>query len=312
MPKTQRHLTIDGCDVPVSNPDKVLFPGGNVTKAQVIEYYLQISEYVLPHLANRPVTLKRYPNGALGNFFYEKDAPAFTPEWVKTFLVPRKESEGDIRYILINDRPTLVWLANLANLEIHPFLHRVPRIDRPTSIVFDLDPGEGADILACAEVAFLLREAFEKLELESMVKASGSKGLQVYIPLNTSVTYAQTQPFAKAMAEILAERHPKLIVAEMAKARRRGKVFIDWSQNSDFKTTVGVYSLRAKRAEPFVSMPVEWKELESALKKRDPSRLFFGMDAALKRLNRLGDIFSPVLSMKQRLPAQVVKRLRTA
>src|SRR5438067_3577464 len=217
MPKAKQQLTVDGQDLTVSNLDKILFPQGRITKAQVIEYYLRISDYLLPHLHNRPVTLKRYPNGAVGEFFYEKDAPGFTPEWVKTFPVPRRESHGVIRYILINDRPTLAWLANLANLEIHPFLHRVPKIDRPTSIVFDLDPGEGADILTCGRVAFLLRDLLQQFNLQSFVMVSGSKGLQVYVPLNTAVTYAMTQPFAKAIAELLSQQHPKLILAEMAK-----------------------------------------------------------------------------------------------
>src|SRR5215831_18964396 len=224
MPKAKQHLTVDGRAVPVSNLEKVLFPQGPVTKAQIIDYYVQISDYLLPHLQNRPVTLKRYPNGVQGAFFYEKDAPRFTPEWVKTFPVPRRKSKGMIRYILINDRPTLVWLANLANLEIHPFLHRVPHIDKPTMIVFDLDPGEGADVLTCGRVAFLLRKLLEQFDLECLAKVSGSKGLQVYIPLNTNVTYDVTQPFAKAIAELLAEQHPRLIVVEMAKSLRNKKV----------------------------------------------------------------------------------------
>jgi len=310
MPRSSKqHLTVDGRDVPVSNLDKILFPRGRVTKAQVIDYYLRISKYLLPHLKDRPVTLKRYPNGVLGKFFYEKDAPSFTPDWVKTFPVPRRESGGSIRYILVNDRPTLAWLANLANLEIHPFLHRVPHIDRPTSIVFDLDPGEGADVITCGRVAFLLRDLLEELRVQSFVKVSGSKGLQMHLPLNTDVTYDLTQPFAKAVAELLSQQHPKLIVSDMAKALRRGKVFIDWSQNSDFKTTVGVYSLRAKTDQPFASVPVTWEELEMAVAKGNATELFFGMDAALARVEELGDLFKPVLSVKQRLPSSVLKHL---
>src|SRR3954470_18910153 len=287
MPKAKQQLTIDGQIVPVSNLDKILFPGGRITKAQVIDYYLRISEHLLPHLKDRPVTLKRYPNGALGEFFYEKDAPSFTPSWVTTFPVPRRESEGTIRYVLVNDRATLGWLANLANLEIHPFLHRVPNIDKPTTIVFDLDPGQGADVLTCARVAFLLRDMLKDFGLQSFVKVSGSKGLQIYAPLNTEVTYEQTQPFAKAAADLLSQQHPKLIVAEMAKALRKGKVFIDWSQNSDFKTTVGVYSLRAKTARPFVSMPVKWDELTDALDRKDAGLLYFSPEAAIHRLDEL-------------------------
>jgi bifunctional non-homologous end joining protein LigD len=242
-------------------------------------------------------------------FFYEKDAPSFTPDWVSTFPVSRREGNGTIEYILINDRPTLVWLANLANLEIHPFLHRVPEIDKPTAIVFDLDPGQGMDVLACARVAFLIRDLLGRFELQSFAKISGSKGLQLYVPLNTSVTYAVTQPFAKAVADLLAEQFPEMIVAAMAKSLRAKKIFIDWSQNSDFKTTVSVYSLRAKAVEPFVSMPVTWEELEDAVKKRKPERLRFGMDAAVARLEKLGDLFRPVLSIKQKLPANILKHL---
>src|SRR5437762_1622078 len=210
MAKAQQHMTVDGRNIPVSNLQKVLFPDGPITKAAVIDYYIRISDYLLPHLQNRPVTLKRYPDGVFGSFFYEKDAPRFTPPWVQSFLVPRREgNKADIRYILINDRPTLVWLANLANLEIHPFLHRVPHIDRPTSTVFDLDPGEGANILTCAQVAFLLRDLLSEMGLQCFVKVSGSKGLQLHAPLNTNVTYDVTQPFAKAIAELLEQQQPK-------------------------------------------------------------------------------------------------------
>jgi bifunctional non-homologous end joining protein LigD len=310
MAKTKKQqFTIDGRDISVSNLDKIFFPEGQVRKADVIDFYAQMAEVVLPHLKDRPVTLKRYPNGALGEFFYEKDAPGFTPEWVETFSVPRRELGGNIRYILVNDRATLVWLANLANLEIHPFLHRAPHIDRPTSIVFDLDPGEGADVLTCARVAFLIRDMFQKLELESFVKVSGSKGLQVYLPLNTKVTYETTQPFAKAVAELLAKEHPALVVSDMAKKLRGQKVLIDWSQNADFKTTIGVYSLRAKSATPFVSLPVTWAELETAAKKKKPENLYFEMNAALKRVQKIGDLFADVLSLKQQLPTAVIKHL---
>jgi bifunctional non-homologous end joining protein LigD len=308
----KEYLTIDRRKVPVSNLHKVLFPGGRVTKAQVIDYYLRVSRWILPHLKDRPVTLKRYPNGVTGEHFYEKDAPGFTPDWVKTFPVPRREAGAPgIRYILINDRATVAWLANLANLEIHPFLHRVPHIDRPTWIVFDLDPGAGANILACGEVAFILRDVLSQLGMQSFVKVSGSKGLQVYVPLNTDVNYAQTQPFAKAIADLLAERHPELIVAEMAKVLRQKKVFIDWSQNADFKTTAGVYSLRAKKSRPFVSAPVQWEELDAAMKDGDADSLFFGMDETIDRLERLGDLFKPVLTIKQNLPSQVTRHLAT-
>jgi bifunctional non-homologous end joining protein LigD len=312
MPKKKEFLSVDSRDVPVSNLDKVLFPDGHVTKADVINYYLGVSEYLLPHLKDRPVTLKRYPNGALGEFFYEKDAPSFTPEWVQTFPVPRRESTGKINYVLVNDRATLVWLANLANLEIHPFLHRVPEINRPTSIVFDLDPGNGADVVTCARVALLLRDLLANFKLKSFAKVSGSKGLQIHVPLNTDVGYELTQPFAKAVAQILSEQHPQLIVAEMTKSLRTRKVFIDWSQNADFKTTVAVYSLRAKVATAFASMPVTWEELEAAIERKSAAALFFTITSAMDRLERNGDLFKPVLSLKQRLPAVVTQQLEGA
>jgi bifunctional non-homologous end joining protein LigD len=311
---TRRHtLVVDSHEISISNPDKVLFPDGGVTKSQVVQYYLKMSKWVLPHLKDRPVTLKRYPDGVSGEFFYEKNAPKFTPEWVETFPVARKETTGGtIHYILINDRATLVWLANLANLELHPFLHRVPKIDRPTSIVFDLDPGEGADVLVCARVAFLLRDLLGKFDLQLFPKVSGSKGLQVYVPLNTTVTYSVTAPFAKAIADLLAEQHPDLIVSDMKKALRIKKVFIDWSQNNISKTTAGVYSLRAATTKPFASMPVTWEELEAAVAKGKPADLFFGMDAALARVENVGDLFSPMLSIKQKLPAKILRELRPA
>ena len=307
--KTQRHLTIEDRDVPVSNLEKVFYPEAGFTKAQLIDYYIRVSEYLLPHFKNRPVTLKRYPDGVRGQFFYEKDEPSFAPDWIETFPVPRRAGP-DICYVLINNLATLVWCANAASIELHPFLHCVPEINQPTSVVFDLDPGEGADLVACAETAFLLKAVLSELNLQSFAKVSGSKGIQVYVPLNSKVTYATTQPFAKALAELLAKEHPSQIVAEMAKNKRAGKVFIDWSQNADFKTTVGVYSLRAKRSRPFVSLPVSWQELQSLLKTRNPESLFFSPDAALKRLEEVGDLFAPVLALRQSLPDLVTKVLR--
>src|SRR5947208_5227690 len=207
----------------ISKPDKVLYPAGKFTKADVLSYYERVAPFLLPHFRNRPVTLKRYPNGVFGEAFYEKDAPGFTPRWVKTFPVPRREGGPDINYILINDVRTLTWAANMAALELHPFLHRVPRIERPTNIVFDLDPGKKTNILQCAEVAFLLRDVLTKLRLQSFPKVSGSKGIQLYIPLNTAMTYDARQPFARAIAEVLEKAHPNKIVADMAKTSALGR-----------------------------------------------------------------------------------------
>ena len=298
-------LTVAGRKVPVSNLDKVLYPGGRFTKAQVIQYYTQVSSYILPHLKNRPVTLKRYPDGVLGKFFYEKNAPSFTPDWVKRFPVPRREGGPKINYIVINNLPTLVWVANTASLELHPFLHRIPKINKPTHLVFDLDPGEEANVLTCAEVAFLLKEMLDGLDIKVFPKVSGSKGIQIYVPLNTPVTYDITQPFARNVAETLARQHPKLIVSEMSKALRRGKVFIDWSQNATHKTTVAVYSLRTKRARPYVSMPVAWAELEKAHATKNAGGLNFEAGEAIARLKEKGDLFAPVLKLKQRIPKTV-------
>lgn len=303
--KNTQQLTIDGREVPVSNLDKVLYPESGFTKAHVIDYYIRVSPYLLPHFKSRPVTLKRYPDGVSGQSFYEKERAKFAPAWIRTFPVPRRAGGSDINYILIDDLATLVWCANAASLELHPFLHCAPAIERPTSVVFDLDPGEGADLLRCAEIALHLRKLFSSLYLECFPKVSGSKGIQLYVPLNTPVTYAVTQPFARAIADFAANEQPDLIIAEMKKSERKNKVFIDWSQNSDFKTTVGVYSLRAKRSRPFVSSPVTWKELETAVRSRKSDTLYFEPEAALKRLETVGDLFAPVLTMKQRLPKRI-------
>jgi bifunctional non-homologous end joining protein LigD len=308
MPQ-KREIDLVGRNVQVSNIDKVLYPEAGFTKGDVLNYYIGVSQYLLPHLKDRPVTLKRFPDGIAGKFFYEKNAPASTPKWVKTFPVPRRAGGKDICYIVIDDLPSLVWCANRASLELHPFLHRAPRIDRPTSIVFDLDPGEGVDILQCIEVAFLLKDLLGRWDLQTLPKVSGSKGLQLYLPLNTAVTYGATRPFAKAVAQFLAVNHPTLVVAEMAKTERKQRVFIDWSQNSDFKTTVGVYSLRAKQQYPFVSLPVTWDELEHAWKSKTHDGLYYQPGAALERLEQMGDLFAPVLKLKQHLHSDLLAQL---
>jgi bifunctional non-homologous end joining protein LigD len=246
--------------------------------------------------------MKRYPDGVRGEFFYEKNAPTFTPAWVQTFTVDRK-SGGQIRYILLNDARTLAWAANLANLEIHPFLHQVPELQRPRSIVFDLDPGDGADVLTCEQVALWLKEVLDHLGLHSYAKVSGSKGVQVYVPLNTAATYQETEPFAKTMAQFLEQQHPRQVVSNMTKALRTGKVLIDWSQNHEKKTTVAVYSLRAKFDEPSVSMPVTWDDLEPAMSGGKSHLLSFSPEAAVTRLRKQGDLFAPLLTVKQELPS---------
>jgi bifunctional non-homologous end joining protein LigD len=296
-------LTIDGKTLAVSNLEKVLYPKAGFTKAQVIDYYIHIAPVLLPHLKNRPITLKRYPDGVEGFFFYEKQCPNHRPEWIKTTRVPsERREEKRIDYCVINDLPALVWAANLADLELHTFLHRAPAISRPTALAFDLDPGPPADMVLCCRVGLWLKEEFENLGLECIAKTSGSKGLQIYVPLNTATTYDKTKAFAHALAERLEREHPDVIVSRMQKSLRGGKVLIDWSQNDEHKTTVNVYSLRAKD-EPAVSTPVTWDEVERCLEKKAAEQLSFVSDEALRRVEKHGDLFAPALTLKQRLPA---------
>jgi bifunctional non-homologous end joining protein LigD len=294
-------LDVSSTKVEVSNLKKVLYPEVGFTKGDVIDYYIRISKHLLPHLKNRPITLKRYPDGVDGFFFYEKQCPPHRPKWIKTTNVPKSDG-SEIHYCVMNDLPALVWAANLADLELHTFLHRAPAIDRPTALAFDLDPGAPADIVQCCQVGVLLKAVFDSLGLKSFAKTSGSKGLQVYVPLNTpGVTYEKTKAFAHALAILLENQAPDLVVSKMQKNLRRGKVLVDWSQNDDHKTTVNVYSLRAK-AHPTVSTPVTWDEVTSALKKKSAKALVFETRDVLKRVEKLGDLFEPVLTLKQKLP----------
>ncbi len=306
MATKKSEIKVAGRKLVVSNLEKVLYPKAKFTKADVIDYYVRVAPVLLPHLMNRPMTLKRYPDGVDGFFFYEKECPSHHPSWVKTFKVPAQREEGHINYCLMNDLPTLVWAANLADLELHPFLHRAPALGRPTALAFDLDPGPPANVVACCQVALWLRAIFDALGLKSFAKTSGSKGLQVFIPLNTPVTYAQTKAFARSIAERLAAEYPKLVVSQMKRALRPGKVFIDWSQNDQHKTTVSVYSLRAK-SHPTVSTPVTWKEVESASRSRKSAQVLeFESHEVLRRIEQHGDLFANVLKLKQRLPAIAV------
>jgi bifunctional non-homologous end joining protein LigD len=295
-------LEVGGRKLVVSNLEKVLYPEARFTKAQVIDYYIRIAPVLLPHLEDRPITLKRYPDGVEGFFFYEKQCPSHRPKWVKTTKVPSKREEGHIDYCVLNGLPALVWAANLADLELHTFLHRAPAITRPTMLAFDLDPGAPADIVQCCEVGLWVKALFDELSLDSFPKTSGSKGLQVFVPLNTATTYDKTKEFAHAIALRIEREHPERVVSRMQKALRKGKVLIDWSQNDDHKTTICVYSLRA-RAQPTVSTPVTWEEVQTCWKKKAADRLRFVSDEALRRVEKHGDLFAPVLSLKQRLPA---------
>jgi len=292
-------VEVDGRRLSLTNLDKVFYPKAGFSKADLIHYYVQIAPYLLPHLHDRAITMKRYPDGVDGEYFYEKEAPTHRPDWVQTTKVA-KGSGASINYCMINDLPSLVWIANLADLELHTFLHQAPDDDRPTMMAFDLDPGPPADILLCCEVGLYLKSIFDELGLQCFAKTSGSKGLQVYVPLNTPTAYEKTKTFSRTLAERLEEEHPDEVVSNMKKSAREGKVFIDWSQNDDHKTTVSVYSLRAKE-QPTVSTPVFWEEVAQSIKTKRP--LSFTSDEVLARAEKHGDIFAPVLSLKQKLPA---------
>ena len=304
MPK-QGVLEVDGKQVKVTNLEKVLYPAASFTKADVIDYYIAISPVLLPHLKNRPISLKRYPDGVEGFFFYEKRCPPSRPDWVDTARVSSRRKEGFIDYCVMNELSALVWAANLADLELHTFLHRAPKLEYPDFVVFDLDPGPPADLINCCEVALLLQKIFEDLDLRSFPKTSGSKGLQLYVPLNGRTRYDSTKAFARAVAQNLEHGHPDLVVSKMQKSLRKGKVFVDWSQNDDHKTTVCVYSLRAKE-HPTVSTPVSWEEVLAAKKKGDPGLLTFETGEVLQRVKERGDLFASVLAVKQRLPKRAV------
>ncbi|MGZ4172333.1 MAG: DNA ligase D, partial [Solirubrobacteraceae bacterium] len=296
LPDGALGVEVDGRELRITNWDKILFPATSFTKGDLVAYYARIAPAVLPHLHDRPLTLKRYPNGVDAPYFYEKQSPSHRPEWVQTARV------GDVNYTLCQDRPTLVWLANLADIELHTSLSLAARPDTPTMLVFDLDPGAPATVVECCEVALVLRGLFKALELESVAKTSGSKGMQLYVPLNDpKVTYRQTKPFARQIAELLEQRLPELVVSRMTKRLRGGKVLVDWSQKDDHKTTVTVYSVRA-RAEPTVSAPVSWEEVQRCLDAKEPGLLTFTTGEVLQRVRAEGDPFAMLLSTRQRLP----------
>jgi bifunctional non-homologous end joining protein LigD len=274
----------------------VLFPAAGFTKGDLISFYARIGDAVLPHLHDRALTLKRYPNGVTEPHFYEKQSPSHRPDWVQT------ERIKDINYTLCQDLPTLVWLANLADIELHTSLSLAPAPERPTMLVFDLDPGAPAGLLECCQVGLVLRGMFGALGLETCVKTSGSKGLQVYVPLNTEVTYAQTKPFARHVAELLEQRMADLVVSRMTKTLRKGRVLVDWSQNDEHKTTANVYSVRALE-QPGVSTPLAWEEVEDCQRAGDAGRLVFSPDQVLQRIGEYGDLFAPVLHERQELPS---------
>ena len=299
-----RLVEVEGRELKLTNLDKVLYPEAGFAKGEVIDYYAKVAPAMVPHLAGRALTLRRFPEGVDDSkgAFFEKRCPKHRPEWVETARVPGGPKTGEIDYCVCEDLPTLIWMAQLAAIELHPSLSRAEHLDRPTVLAFDLDPGAPADVLDCCRVALRLRELFGHFGVECFPKTSGSKGLQVYVPLNNGKsTYEETKPLARAIAQLLEKQTPKEVVSKMKKAERKGKVFVDWSQNHETKTTIAVYSLRA-RERPTASTPVTWKEVERALDKDDADSLVFEGIEVLKRIEKHGDLFAPVLELKQELP----------
>jgi bifunctional non-homologous end joining protein LigD len=295
-------LTLDDRELTLSNLDKVLYKKTGFTKGQVLDYYLRIADTILPHLRGRPLTLKRYPNGTDGMFFYEKRCPTHKPDWIKTVKFHSDSRGEDIHFCTLDEPAALAWTSNLASIELHVLLSKAPKLDTPTAVAFDFDPGPPAGRLEAVQALFLVKKMLDSLGLESYPKTSGGKGMHLYVPLNTpSVHFDDTKAFAHAFAQLLEREHPDLITSNMLKKERTGKVFMDWSQNDTHKTTVCVYSLRA-REHPTVSTPVTWPEVEKALKKKNPDLLLFEAPDVLKRLDKHGDLFAPVLTQKQKLP----------
>lgn len=302
---TSRQVEVDGRELKLTNLDKVLYPKAGFTKGEVVDYYAKVAPVMVPHLSGRAVTLRRFPEGVddLDSAFFEKRCPKHRPEWVQTTRVKAGPNAGDIDFCVCDGRPTLVWMAQLAAIELHPSLSLGKKHEQPTVLAFDLDPGPPAGILECSRVALRLRELLGQVDLECFAKTSGSKGMQLYVPLNTKTSYEETRPFAQAIAQLVAKETPDEVLAKMGKKTdRSGKVFIDWYQNNERKTTISVYSLRA-RERPTASTPLSWDEIESALEKDDADSLVFEAGEVLERVEKHGDLFAPVLELKQKLPA---------
>ena len=299
-----RTVEVEGKELRLSNLDKVLYPEVGFTKGEMVDYYAKVAPAIVPHLRGRAVTLRRFPEGVddLDSAFFEKRCPKHRPKWVKTARVQAGPNAGKIDFCVCDSLPTLIWMAQLAAIELHPSLSlgRAPK--RPTVLAFDLDPGPPADVVDCARVALRLREVLTQLELECFIKTSGSKGMQLYVPLNLKATYEETRPFAQALAQLIAKQTPDTVLAKMGKKTdRSGKVLIDWYQNNERKTTVAVYSLRA-RQHPTVSTPVTWEEVEAVAESGDGSSLVFETSDVLERIEEHGDLFAPVLELEQELP----------
>jgi bifunctional non-homologous end joining protein LigD len=302
---------VGGRRLRIRNLDRVVFPRAGTTKGHLLDYYVRIADAMLPHLRDRLLHMHRYPEGVEGPRFWQKACPEHRPEWVPTAPVWSRDKQANIDYCVVNELATLLWAVNLGSIELHTSLHLRHDLHRPTVIAFDLDPGEGTGLLECCEVALRLRDLFASLELRSFVKTSGSKGLQVYVPLNEQVSYAETKPVSRAIAELLEAETPDAVVSAMARKLRAGRVLVDWSQNTEHKSMVCAYSVRAKRR-PTVSTPLAWREVEEALDRADPGLLSFEMGDVLERVDRHGDLFEGVLTTRQRLAAPTAVSVPTA
>ena len=293
-------IEVEGRSLKLSNLDKVLYPRTGFTKGEVLDYYARVAPVLLAHLGDRALTLRRFPDGVEGGSFYEKNCPRHRPDWVDVHRV--SGSDGTIDFCRIDSLAALTWVANLAALELHTSMARAVDPDTPTMVVFDLDPGAPAAALECGEVALWIRDVLADIGLQALVKSSGSKGLQVYVPLNTPASYEDTAGFSRHLAQLLERQSPDQVVSVQRKDLRRGKVLVDWSQNARHKTTVCAYSLRA-RERPTVSAPLTWDEVQGALRAGDPAMLSIEAGTVVERLQRLGDLFLPALTLRQELPA---------
>jgi bifunctional non-homologous end joining protein LigD len=300
---SSRQVEVDGRELKLTNLDKVLYPEAGFTKGEVVDYYAKVAPAIIPHLKGRAVTLRRFPEGVddLDAAFFEKRCPKHRPKWVKTARVEAGPHAGKIDFCVCDSLPTLVWMAQLAAIELHPSLSLSRAPKRPTVLAFDLDPGPPANIVDCCRVGLRLRDLFGHFDVQCFPKTSGSKGLQIYVPLNREIYYDQTKPFAKAIAQLLEKQTPDNVVSKMKKVEREGRVFVDWSQNHQRKTTITVYSLRA-RERPTASTPVTWKEVETVADSGNGSSLVFEADQVLQRIEQHGDLFAPVLELEQDLP----------
>jgi bifunctional non-homologous end joining protein LigD len=284
----------------IRNLDRVVFPRAGTTKAQLLDYYVRVADAMLAHLRGRLLHMHRYPEGVEGPRFWQKQCPATRPDGVSVVPVWSRDKQANIEYCSIEELPGLLWAVNIGSIELHTSLHSRVDLHRPTVLAFDLDPGADIDVVACAEVALWLRHALDAIGLRSLVKTSGSKGLQVYVPLNSEVTYAETKPMAKGIAEALEAHWPERVTSRMARSLRAGKVLVDWSQNTEHKSMVCVYSVRAK-ARPTVSTPLRWEEVEAAARSREAALLTFEMADVLRRLDEHGDLFADALTVRQTL-----------